>query len=98
MRLTAHEVAAIKAAARLTFGPDAVVRLFGSRVNNRLRGGDIDLHFAVTKGQDDYRKAAEFKWRLFEEIDERKIDVVLHANGQSLEAIDMIAIDEGIIL
>ncbi len=98
MRLTDHEVAAIKAAARLTFGPDAVVRLFGSRVKDRLRGGDIDLHFAVAEGQDDYRKAAEFKWRLFERIDEQKVDVVLHSDGQPLEAIDVIAMDEGIVL
>ena len=98
MRLTPHEVAAIKAAARLTFGPDAVVRLFGSRVDDRLRGGDIDLHFAVAPGQDDYRKAAEFKWRLFADLDEQQVDVVLHANGQPLQPIDLIALDEGIEL
>ena len=43
MRLTEHEVSAIKQAAREAFGDDAVVRLFGSRVHDDLRGGDIDL-------------------------------------------------------
>lgn len=44
MRLTGEEVAAIKASAREAFGASAVVRLFGSRIHDHLRGGDIDLH------------------------------------------------------
>lgn len=43
MRLTMHEVAEMKAAAREAFGETEVVRLFGSRVDDSLRGGDIDL-------------------------------------------------------
>ncbi len=43
MRLTAEESAAIKSAAAQAFGSGAVVRLFGSRVHDHLRGGDIDL-------------------------------------------------------
>ena len=98
MQLTPAEVAAIKAATRLTFGPDAVVRLFGSRVDDNVRGGDIDLHFAVAEGQQSYRKAAEFKWRLFDHIEEQQVDVVLHVNGRPLQPIDVIALEEGIVL
>ena len=47
MRLTSAEVSAIKAAARSAFGDTAVVRLFGSRVDDGARGGDIDLHKGV---------------------------------------------------
>ena len=43
VRLTADEVQAIKAAAAEAFGASAVVRLFGSRVDDTKRGGDIDL-------------------------------------------------------
>ena len=98
MRLTEHEVAAIKAATRLTFGPAAVVRLFGSRVDDSLRGGDIDLHFEVEEGQQDYRHAGAFKWKLFSEIDERKIDMVFLVRGRPLRPIDEIAMAEGIQL
>lgn len=43
MRLTAREIGEIRQGAVDIFGPDAVVRLFGSRLDDRKRGGDIDL-------------------------------------------------------
>ena len=39
MRLSAGEIEAIRAAAREVLGPDARVWVFGSRVDDRLRGG-----------------------------------------------------------
>lgn len=44
MRLTGTERDAIRACAERVFGPACVVRLFGSRVDDARRGGDIDLH------------------------------------------------------
>ena len=41
MRLSPREIGAIKAAAVEAFGLDATVRLFGSRVEDAARGGDI---------------------------------------------------------
>ena len=98
MRLTPHEVAAIKAAAAEAFGETAVVRLFGSRVDDSLRGGDIDLHFTVDDGQQDYRAAADFRWRLFDRIEEQKVDLVFQVRGRQPRAIDVIAVEEGLVL
>ncbi|WP_438873993.1 hypothetical protein [Thiohalocapsa halophila] len=41
MRLTAHQQQVIKQAAQDAFGPDVRVDLFGSRVDDTRRGGDI---------------------------------------------------------
>lgn len=76
MRLKPNEVQAIKAAAHEAFGADAVVRLFGSRVRDDLRGGDIDLLVEVEASMATEALADRFRDRLFERIDEQKVDVV----------------------
>ena len=43
MRLTTEQIKVIKQTATEVFGDDAEVRLFGSRLNDRIGGGDIDL-------------------------------------------------------
>lgn len=98
MRLKPRDIDAIKTATRATFGDKAIVRLFGSRVDDSLRGGDIDLHFTVDDGQQDYRHAGNFKWKLFQLIDEQKVDLVFHVRGRELRLIDRVAIEEGIVL
>jgi uncharacterized protein len=44
MCLTASQIEAIKQVAANYFGADAQVWLFGSRVDNTKKGGDIDLY------------------------------------------------------
>ncbi len=98
MRLAQTEIDAIRTAALEAFGPDAVVRLFGSRVRDDLKGGDIDLHLEVDEGGQDYRKAGDFKYRLFRMIDERKVDLVFRVRGRPRRPIDDIAYEQGITL
>lgn len=98
MRLRADEVEAIKATAVEVFGPGAVVRLFGSRVRDDVRGGDIDLHLEVDNGQQDVPHAARFRWRVYERIDERKMDLVFRVRGRPMRPIDEVAHAEGIVL
>ena len=98
MRLEPHEVAAIKAATRLTFGPDAVVRLFGSRANDWRRGGDIDLHVETPAEVDFSRLKDDFLEALFARIDRQRVDVIATARGQAPEPIERIAYRDGVIL
>lgn len=98
MRLERHEVAAIKAAVRLTFGPDAVVRLFGSRVDDARRGGDIDLHVETPAEVDVWQVKDAFLERLFARIDEQRIDLITTARGDVPRPIAQIAYRDGIVL
>ena len=43
MRLTTDQIQAIRDAASSTFGDKAAVWLFGSRVDDAKKGGDIDV-------------------------------------------------------
>lgn len=86
MRLTADEVDAIKAAAAETFGANVVVRLFGSRIDDSKRGGDIDLLIEVEEGQQDIRHESRFLSRLFTRIDEQRVDITYIVRGHSPSA------------
>ena len=100
MRLTDQEVASIKAAAREAFGETAVVRLFGSRVDDSLRGGDIDLHIELPEDARDTNSFAEtpFRRMLWRALDMSEIDVVVKFRGTANRWIDDAAYRTGIVL
>lgn len=87
MRLKQRDIDAIKEATRATFGETAVVRLFGSRVDDDQRGGDIDLLIeADASSVAEWRRVGAFKDALFRHIDEQKVDVVLVQRGRTPSA------------
>lgn len=98
MRLSPIEVAAIKAAARLTFGPEAIVRLFGSRIDDSRRGGDIDLHVETATKMDIWQMKDVFLTHLFARLDEQRVDIIATARGATPTPIERIAYERGIIL
>ena len=78
MRLSEFEIDCIKNLAEQHFGKNVQVYLFGSRVNNQKRGGDIDLFIRTNRGESfSSRTKIEFISNLIEKIGEQKIDVVL---------------------
>lgn len=73
MRLKDYEMAAITSTIR-SFDNEACVYLFGSRVDDHKRGGDIDLLIMSRILTPDDRRA--IKTRLYELIGEQKIDII----------------------
>jgi hypothetical protein len=51
MRLSEFEIESIKSLAKLHFGRNVQVFLFGSRTRNHLRGGDTDLFIRNENGE-----------------------------------------------
>ena len=98
MRLSLDQVHAIVAAAQELAGADAQVSLFGSRVNDQLRGGDIDL--LVECAHPVARPvwlAAQITARLQRSLGERKIDVLVVDPATELETVHRVARDEGVL-
>jgi predicted nucleotidyltransferase len=60
--------------------PDAELYLFGSRVQDSLRGGDIDLLIHSTKI--DKIQLRKIKWQLLELLGEQKLDIILSVDLQ----------------
>ena len=95
MRLTKEEQILIKKAFKEVFG-EGKIYLFGSRVDDSKRGGDIDLYI-VPKNRDNLmRKKIDFLVKLYEYIGEQKIDVVMARDKNRL--IEQVAIRDGIEL
>jgi len=97
VRLTDEQVVAIKSAAATAFGADVVVRLFGSRVDDDRRGGDIDLYVETTPDKADVRHEVQFRSLIWKALDEEQIDVVVATGGDD-RWIDRAARREGLIL
>jgi predicted nucleotidyltransferase len=78
MRLTQNEIQSIKQLAQKHFGNDTKVFLFGSRTDDKKKGGDIDLFIKTTeRNVNQYQQKIRFLVDLELSIGEQKIDVIL---------------------
>ncbi|MGZ8189997.1 MAG: nucleotidyltransferase domain-containing protein [Methylococcaceae bacterium] len=101
MRLTAFQIQTIRESAQKNFGEDTHVWLFGSRVNDETKGGDIDLYIEPqTQNASDLITAKlQFLRDLHKKLGEQKIDVVLHRPGKTVELpVYRIAKQTGVLL
>ena len=74
LRLTTNEVTTIKKVV-YSLDPQAKIYLFGSRVDDNKRGGDIDLLiFSNELTQEDISR---IKYDLWDEIGEQKLDILI---------------------
>jgi predicted nucleotidyltransferase len=95
MRLTAKQHQAIKEAFHTIFHTGEVY-LFGSRVDDTEKGGDIDLYLHVRDQTDLAKKRIAFLVYLKRLIGEQKIDVVFQKDSTRL--IEQEALKTGVLL
>jgi len=99
MRLTEKQITVIKALTSRHFGEDANVVLFGSRVDDALRGGDIDL---LIEANCSPKRALSAKMALYaglqKRLGEQRIDIVVHRDGSSLQPVHEEALRTGVRL
>ena len=98
MRLSNQEINSIKKAFKEVFG-DGEIFLFGSRVDDSKKGGDIDLYIQSNYTLDTKQmldKKIKFKLALYDKIGEQKIDVIISKDKDS--SIEKEALQTGIPL
>lgn len=99
MRLKPDQISRIRAIVAEQAGTDAAVSLFGSRLDDRARGGDIDLLVEIPHPIDaPAAMAARIAGRLSRALDGRSVDVVLAAPNLKTLPIHTIARREGVRL
>lgn len=86
MRLSERQRRIIGVSVAEAFGPDAEVWLFGSRVDDSRRGGDIDLLIKTENRDVEANTRAEIALlsKLCRQLGEQKIDILLDYPGRTL--------------
>lgn len=101
MRLSPTQRTVIRDTAKAVFGENTQVRLFGSRLDDSRRGGDIDL--LIETALSDPQAVADartlFLAKLYAALGEQKIDVLLDWQGKThYPPIYTLARQQGVVL
>lgn len=95
MRLTEYEVDTIRKVFLNVFSHGRLY-LFGSRINDTKKGGDIDIYIEPVERKKLLSKKIDFLIQLKKFIGEQKIDVVIDRGENRL--IDIVAKEKGMLL
>lgn len=96
MRLTPREHEVLRDASMRWFG--VAPRLFGSRVDDSQRGGDIDIYIeADFPASEAFERETHMAADLYRRLGERKIDIVVNTGRLDLP-IYRIARQQGVLL
>lgn len=88
MRLTTKQQHIIKQEVKAQFGDKAKVWLFGSRTDDSLRGGDIDLYIQINAQiPDSLQREMRLYANLIKKLGDQRIDIITHQMGQKLKPI-----------
>ena len=95
MRISKEQIELLKKNI-LTLLPNAVIYLFGSRVDNNKKGGDVDI-MVLSDRELGWKEKSLIKYRYFEKFGEQKIDIVSFLFNEK-DPFKQITIEEGIKL
>ena len=99
MRISSKHVQTIRDVVARECGPGARVRLFGSRLDDAGRGGDVDLLIELDESVErPALLAARLSVLLSRRLDGRSVDVVLAAPNLSRQAVHRVAEEQGQLL
>jgi uncharacterized protein len=98
MRISTEEANSIKTISCKVFGAGCQVWLFGSRADDSLRGGDIDLYLETSCTDSIAQKKLEMRRELLKVFGDQKIDLVVHQKDLPLKPFHELAKSSGVEL
>ncbi|MEW6037074.1 MAG: nucleotidyltransferase domain-containing protein [Pseudomonadota bacterium] len=91
MRLKPELAARLLLEIRAIYGADAEVWLFGSHVDDRARGGDIDLYVEVADDTELLDRHLAVRRALYRLLGERKVDLLVRPRTRGPSPMEAIA-------
>lgn len=99
MRLTDHQIETITTTIHQCLGEQAQVKLFGSRIDDQAKGGDIDLFINTNEPVNCPALAiAKIQAKLIMQLGDQKIDIILQAPNLQIHPINVLAESQGVLL
>ncbi len=98
MRLSSKEKKTICAVLHHSFGDQAKIWLFGSRLDDSLKGGDVDLYIETPLKTGLLDAKIQAKVALYHALHHTPVDLVVRKLSQPMAGIHKIARSEGISL
>ncbi len=98
VRLTESQTQTLIKATHQCFGEAAGIWLFGSRVDDSKRGGDIDLYIETDLKSGLVAAKLEMRSQIWREFGEQKIDILVRSRADELSPMHKIAKNAGIEL
>jgi predicted nucleotidyltransferase len=99
MRLSESVRDSLTKAFESVFAPEDELYLFGSRVDDSLRGGDIDLLVTSSAAPAELvRRRSRFASLLARSLGDRKIDIVVYRTGSPRASIHDHALAQGVLV
>ncbi len=99
MRLSLNHIATIRSLVAQLAGDSARVWLFGSRLNDTARGGDVDLLLDLPEPvAQPALLSAQLGARVSRAMQGRKVDVLIKAPNLQLLPIHRVALGQGVLL
>lgn len=95
LRLNRQEVDALIRATKSSFGDSAQIWLFGSRVDDTKKGGDIDLYIETDKETGIVAAKLEMLGAIWSTFGEQKIDILVRSRSREPTPIHEIAKSSG---
>jgi predicted nucleotidyltransferase len=99
MRITEQQIRTIHQLVTQIAGDNVEVRLFGSRLDDRLQGGDVDLMVDLPQPvENPALLAARLSASISRSMQGRKVDVLVGAPNLKILPIHEIAHSEGVVI
>ncbi len=95
MRLSKEQIAVLIDEARHFFGDNAKIWLFGSRVDDHKKGGDIDLYIETDKESGIVAAKLEMLGAIYNTFGEQKIDILVRKRSQPCSPMHEVAKSSG---